>query len=157
MKKILVSSCLYGGRPVRYDGKSKEERDPRFLAWKAEGRLIPVCPEVMGGLCVPRPDAQRQKDRVVTRTGRDVTEEYMRGAKIALEAAVKEGAAFAILKEKSPSCGSRIIYDGTFSGETIPGQGITAELLRKRGIKVFSEEELDEAEEFLKKAEEENP
>ena len=84
MKRILVSQCLYGGVPVRYDGKSKEETDPMFLKWKEEGRLIPVCPEVWGGLPVPRVDAQRREDQVVTRDGRDVTEEYMNGAREAV-------------------------------------------------------------------------
>ena len=73
MKKILVSQCLYGDKPVRYDGKTKEERDPRFIRWKEENRLIPVCPEVDGGLPVPRTDAQRIGDQVITRDGRDVT------------------------------------------------------------------------------------
>ncbi len=153
MKKILVSQCLYGGEPVRYDGKSKDEKDPRFLKWKAEGRLVPVCPEVMGGLPVPRPDAQRQGDRVTARTGRDVTAEYAAGARMALDIALRENVAFALLKEKSPSCGSRKIYDGTFSGNIKEGQGMTAELLRAEGIRVFSEEEMDEAERFLKEKE----
>ena len=98
MRKILVSRCLYGGEPVRYDGKSKAETDPRFLKWKEEGRLIPVCPEVFGGLPVPRTDAQRQGDRVVTRTGNDVTKEYSAGAEEAVRLALEHDVICALMK-----------------------------------------------------------
>ena len=151
MKRILVSQCLYGGVPVRYDGKSKEETDPMFLKWKEEGRLIPVCPEVWGGLPVPRVDAQRREDQGVTRDGRDVTEEYMKGAREAVRLAEENQVVCALLKEKSPSCGSSRIYDGSFSGKLTEGQGLTAELLRKAGFKVFSEEQLDEVKDLLER------
>lgn len=150
MKKILVSRCLYGGEPVRYDGKTKEERDPRFLSWKEEGRLLPVCPEVDGGLPVPRTDAQRVGDQVITRDGRDVTGEYRIGAEIALEKALQEDVLCAVLKEKSPSCGSSKVYDGTFDGMLIEGQGLTTQMLRKAGVRVYSEEELDLVEQMVK-------
>ena len=149
MKKILVSQCLYGDKPVRYDGKTKEERDPRFIRWKEENRLIPVCPEVDGGLPVPRTDAQRIGDQVITRDGRDVTKEYRRGAEIALERALQEEVLCAVLKEKSPSCGSNKVYDGTFEGNLIDGQGITVQLLREAGGRVYSEEELDLVEQMV--------
>ena len=149
MKKILVSQCLYGGDPVRYDGKSKAETDPRFLKWKEEGRLIPVCPEVFGGLPTPRADAQRVGDKVIARTGKDVTFEYMKGAHEAVRLAKEYGVLCAIMKEKSPSCGSNKIYDGTFEGNLIDGQGTAVELLRKEGVKVFSEEQLDQVELLL--------
>ena len=149
MKKILVSQCLYGGEPVRYDGKSKAETDPRFLKWKEEGRLIPVCPEVFGGLPTPRADAQRVGDKVIARTGKDVTFEYMKGAHEAVRLAKEYGVLCAIMKEKSPSCGSNKIYDGTFEGNLIDGQGTAVELLRKEGVKVFSEEQLDQVELLL--------
>ncbi len=149
MKKILVSQCLYGGDPVRYDGKSKAETDPRFLKWKEEGLFIPVCPEVFGGLPIPRVDAQRVGDKVITRDGRDVTEEYMRGAYEAVRLAKEYGVLCAIMKEKSPSCGSNKIYDGTFEGSLIDGVGTAVELLKKEGVKVFSEEQLDLVEELL--------
>ena len=149
MKKILVSQCLYGDKPVRYDGKTKEERDPRFIRWKEENRLIPVCPEVDGGLPVPRTDAQRIGDQVITRDGRDVTKEYCRGAEIALERALQEEVLCAVLKEKSPSCGSNKVYDGTFEGNLIDGQGITVQMLREAGVRVYSEEELDLAEQMV--------
>ena len=146
MKKILVSQCLYGGEPVRYDGKSKAETDPRFLKWKEEGRLIPVCPEVFGGLPTPRADAQRVGNKVIARTGKDVTFEYMKGANEAVRLAKEHGVLCALMKEKSPSCGSNKIYDGTFEGNLIEGQGTAVELLREAGIKVFSEEQLDRIE-----------
>ncbi|MBQ3611668.1 MAG: DUF523 domain-containing protein [Firmicutes bacterium] len=149
MKKILVSQCLYGGDPVRYDGKSKAETDPRFLKWKEEGRLIPVCPEVFGGLPTPRADAQRIGDKVIARTGKDVTFEYMKGAHEAVRLAKEYNVLCAIMKEKSPSCGSNKIYDGTFEGNLIDGQGTAVELLRKEGVQVFSEEQLDQVELLL--------
>ena len=149
MKKILVSQCLYGGDPVRYDGKSKAETDPRFLKWKEEGRLIPVCPEVFGGLPTPRADAQRVGDKVIARTGKDVTFEYMKGAHEAVRLAKEYSVLCAVMKEKSPSCGSNKIYDGTFEGNLIDGQGTAVELLRKEGVKVFSEEQLDQVELLL--------
>lgn len=149
MKKILVSQCLYGGEPVRYDGKSKAETDPRFLKWKEEGRLIPVCPEVFGGLPVPRSDAQRAGEKVVTRDGRDVTAEYMKGAAEAVRLARENDVFCALLKEKSPSCGSSMIYDGTFSGKLTEGRGTAAELLIKAGIAVYSELQIDEVERLL--------
>lgn len=149
MKKILVSQCLYGGKPVRYDGKTKEETDPRFLKWKEEGRLVPVCPEVFGGLPTPRSDAQRVGDKVIARTGKDVTFEYMKGAHEAVRLAEEHGVLCAIMKEKSPSCGSNKIYDGTFEGKLVDGQGTAVELLRASGVAVYSEEQLDEVEKLI--------
>ncbi|MDR2771496.1 MAG: DUF523 domain-containing protein [Clostridiales Family XIII bacterium] len=149
MKKILVSECLYGGRAVRYDGADIRETDPRFLRWKAEGRLLPVCPEVFGGLTTPRPAAQRVGDRVRTESGKDVTREYAAGAAEALRLAREHAVAFAILKQGSPSCGSKYIHDGTFSGLKKKGQGLTAEYLRNAGFTVLGEEDLDEAARLL--------
>ena len=149
MIKILVSRCLYGGIPVRYDGRDKAETDPLFLKWKDEERLIPFCPETAGGLGVPRPPAQIKDGRVVTERGKDVTENYEKGAREALEKAIEYDVAFAVMKQKSPSCGSRYIYDGTFTGKLKEGKGITAEFLTKAGIKVFGEDELKEAAEYL--------
>lgn len=154
MKKILVSQCLCGGEPVRYDGKSKQERDPRFLKWKEEGRLIPVCPEVFGGLPVPRTDAQRSGEKVIARDGRDVTDEYISGAKEALRLAAEYDVICAVLKEKSPSCGSHVIYDGSFSGRLIKGQGIAAEMLENAGVRVFSEEQLEQVQKLIDGGEE---
>lgn len=149
MKKILVSQCLYGGEPVRYDGKSKAENDPRFSGWREEGMLIPVCPEVFGGLPAPRTDAQRRGSSVVTRDGRDVTGQYSAGAEEAVRLALEHRVVCAIMKEKSPSCGSSMIYDGSFSGKLIEGEGLASELLRKSGVRVFSENQLDEVEKLI--------
>ncbi|MDR0817722.1 MAG: DUF523 domain-containing protein [Clostridiales Family XIII bacterium] len=149
MKKILVSACLYGEGIVRYDAAQVQCDDPRFLKWKAEGRLIPVCPEVAGGLKVPRPPAQRRGEIIVTEDGTDVTDAYEKGAEAALRLAEENEVAFAIMKEKSPSCGSSRIKDGTFTGKNIGGQGLTTEYLRQAGFIVLSEEELPEAERLV--------
>ena len=153
MRKILVSTCLYGGEPVRYDGKTKALEDVRFLKWKEEGRLVPVCPEVFGGLPVPRVDAQRQGDKVITRDGRDVTAEYLKGAQEAVRLAKEENVICAVMKAKSPSCGNSLIYDGTFSGELVPGEGTAVQLLRKAGVTVFSETELELVEKLIAETE----
>jgi uncharacterized protein YbbK (DUF523 family) len=147
MKKILVSACLYGGRAVRYDGADIACRDPLFLAWKAEGRLVPVCPEVFGGLPVPRPEAQRAGggDRVLTKDGADVTAAFERGAEEALRLAREHEIAFAVMKDGSPSCGVRRVHDGAFTGRKIPGRGLAAERLAAAGYRVFSEKEIEQA------------
>ena len=150
MIRILVSQCLFGGEPVRYDGRDKAEKDPRFLKWKEEGRLVPVCPEVEGGLSVPRPPAQIRDGRAVTEAGKDVTEAYVKGAEKALETAMEHDVAFAIFKQKSPSCGSRYIYDGTFTGRLKEGRGIAAGYLIKAGFRVFGEDELEDAAKYMK-------
>ena len=150
MKKIFVSECLYGGRIVRYDAGDVTETNPVFLKWKEEGRLVPICPEVFGGLPTPRPDSQRVGDKVMAQTGLDVTEEYTKGAKEALRLAEENDVICAIMKQDSPSCGSKFIYDGTFTDTKKPGQGLAVEYLRNAGIKVFAEEDLAEAEEFVK-------
>ncbi|MCP9949501.1 DUF523 domain-containing protein [Actinomadura madurae] len=153
MERILVSSCLVG-RPVRYDGKAKPVSGGLVERWRAEGRLVPFCPEVSGGLGVPRPPAEivggdggdvlDGTARIRTGTGEDVTEEFLRGARLALDAARRSGARVALLKEGSPSCGGHRIYDGTFTGSPVPGTGVTTALLRRSGVHVFSEDELDD-------------
>ena len=145
MKKILVSECLYGGRVVRYDGGMVEETHPLFVKWKEEGRLVPICPEVFGGLETPRPDAQRSADRIVNKAGQDVTDEFTRGAEEALRLAKEEDVLFCIMKQHSPSCGSKEIYDGTFTDTIVPGQGLAVEMLRDAGFRVFGEEDMEEA------------
>ncbi|MDD3444522.1 MAG: DUF523 domain-containing protein [Zavarzinia sp.] len=143
MDKILVSACLLG-RPVRYDGTGKALLHPHLDRWKSEGRLVPLCPEVAAGLPVPRPPAERTPDgtRVVDVTGADVTAAFEAGARVALDLARNMGCRFALLKDFSPSCGSREIHDGSFTGTRKPGQGLTAALLRGDGIEVFSEAEV---------------
>ena len=141
MKKILISGCLYGDL-VRYDGKIVHWAPPLFTKWKEEGRLVPVCPEVFGGLPVPRSDCQRVGNLVKNRLGQDVTEAFRRGAEEAVRLAKAHDVAFAIMKERSPSCGSSIIYDGSFAGTKIPGQGMAVEYLRNAGFSVYNEDQL---------------
>jgi uncharacterized protein YbbK (DUF523 family) len=148
MRKILVSGCLFGDH-VRYDDGDVPCLDARFLKWKSEGRLIPVCPEVFGGLAIPRPDSQRVGDRILACTGPDVTKEYTDGALEALRLAKEHAVAFAIMKEDSPSCGSKFIYDGSFTDTKKAGVGLAVEYLLKAGFVVFDEEELDLAEALL--------
>ena len=139
--KILVSACLLG-IPCRYDGAGKA--DPAIEKLRQGGHtLIPVCPEILGGLPTPRPPAERLPDgRVVTREGKDVTAEYRSGAEQALALARKQGCVLAVLKERSPSCGRGRIYDGTFSRTLIPGSGVAAQLLEENTkILVETEEE----------------
>ena len=133
---LLVSACLLG-LPCRYDGASKPA--PQVLELMAEHRLIPVCPEQLGELPTPRPPAECRGCRVINRAGRDVTAEYVRGAESALELARLYGCRGAILKERSPSCGCGYIYDGSFSGTLVPGDGVTARLLKAHGIPVTGE------------------
>ena len=138
---ILVSRCLLG-EPCRYDGRSKP--DQRVMELEKRYCLVPVCPEVLGGLPTPRPPAEIQPDgRVVNREGKDVTREYEEGAHRALELAVQEGCRIAVLKENSPSCGCKEIYDGSFSKKLIPGQGVAARLLTEHGIRVLGESDVD--------------
>ena len=134
---ILVSACLLG-IPCRYDGQSKAHPLARALCEKHH--VVPVCGEIFGGLPTPRPPAEIQGYRVVTRDGRDVTEAYRRGAEAAAQLARLTGAQAAVLKERSPSCGTHFVYDGAFTGTVVPGQGVTAALLAGRGVELFSEE-----------------
>ena len=137
---ILVSACLLG-TPCRYDGQSRGV-DLSHLTAIPGVRIIPVCPECDGGLPTPRIPAERVGDKVVSREGTDVTVAYRLGAEKALATAKREGCRFALLKERSPSCGSTCIYDGTFTGKLITGRGVCCETLENAGISVFSEETL---------------
>ena len=139
--KILVSACLLG-IGCRYDGESREH--PEICRLAQSHQLVPVCPEILGGLPTPRPPAQRRGDRVVTEMGQDVTAQYRRGAEQALRLARLLGCTGAILKQKSPSCGCGLIYDGSFQGRLIPGDGVCAQLLKEHGIPVCSEENIEE-------------
>ena len=142
MKRLLISRCLLGD-PCRYDGKSKPLAAETLLALRARYDLIPVCPEVLGGLPTPRTPSERQGDRVVMKTGEDVTKEYRIGAEAALQAARENRVFAAVLKERSPSCGKGEIYDGTFTGTLTEGNGVTAELLLENGIPVYGESEIE--------------
>lgn len=140
MKRVLISACLLGER-VRFDGKDKGVKNEVLARWLSEGRVIKVCPEVEGGLSVPRPPAERQPDgRVLTDTGVDVSEAFSTGAIAALRLVSANEITVAVLKEGSPSCGSGFVYDGSFSKTKLPGQvGQTTRVLREIGVQVFSE------------------
>lgn len=133
---ILISGCLLGCA-CRYDGTAKAYEDIEKLL--EHHTLIPVCPEQLGGLPTPRPAAERTGNRVVNRVGQDVTDCFVRGAKEALKLAELYHCKYAILKERSPSCGKGRIYDGTFTGTLTDGDGVTAELLEAHGIEVVGE------------------
>ncbi len=134
--EFAVSACLCGF-PCRYDGKSKP--DERIKALYEEGRALPVCPEKLGGLTTPRTPCEIINGRVVSSDGEDRTNEYLLGSQRVLELCKKHGIKKAILKQNSPSCGSTHIYDGTFSGTLIEGEGCLTALLRKNGIEVTGE------------------
>ena len=135
--RVAMSACLLG-EPVRYDGGSKPSAEVQELAEKVE--VVRVCPETAGGLRAPRPPAERLGDRVLLATGEDVTEEFSRGADACAAAIARSGATLAVLKAKSPSCGSGLVYDGTHTGRLVPGRGVLVERLEREGICVVSEE-----------------
>ena len=135
--KILVSACLLGVA-CKYSGG--DNACPAVLALAGRHTLIPVCPEVYGGLPTPRPPAERQGNRVVTEHGEDVTAQYQKGAQAAGQLAKLTGCEVAVLKKNSPSCGCGQIYDGTFTHTLTAGSGLTAEALLAAGIPVYNED-----------------
>jgi len=138
-EKLLISACLLG-MPTRYDGKIKVYPEVEALREKYE--LIPVCPEVMGGLSVPRSPSERVGERVMTKNGNDVSDAYERGAMLTLSVAAARGCCKALLKERSPACGKGKIYDGSFTKALTDGNGVAAELLMSEGIEVYTESEI---------------
>ena len=138
---VLISMCLMGVN-CRYDGGSNPVPGVGTLADKCT--LIPVCPEQLGGLPTPRPPSERRGCRVFTREGGDVTAQFECGAKQAMYLAERFGARYALLKARSPSCGAGEIYDGTFTGTRIPGDGVAAALLRAADIRIFDEHHIDD-------------
>ncbi len=144
MEALLVSACLMGF-DCKYSGGNNALSPETLDALRRSFRLIPVCPETAGGLPTPREPSERRGERVVSRDGRDVTAAFQKGAALTLRLAERYGAKRALLKCNSPSCGSGMIYDGSFSGTLIPGDGMTAELLKSRGIAVIGENVLYEA------------
>jgi uncharacterized protein YbbK (DUF523 family) len=145
MERILVSACFLGEK-VRYDGKSKSLINETLQQWKLKKQLVSMCPEVSGGLSVPRAPAEIQPEngRILTCDGDDVSLQFAKGAQLALDICQQHNIRFALLKESSPSCGSTTIYDGFFQNKRIMGEGVTAALLIKNGIKVFSEDNIKE-------------
>lgn len=152
--KVLVSGCL-GGAPLRFNATGVPVRSPIWDRWAAEGRLVPLCPEIAVGFPVPRPPAEivggsaadvlDGAARVRESTGDDVTELFRAAARRAADRAVRAGAGLAVLVDGSPTCGSTRVHDGTFTGVRIAGRGVAAEALRRRGIPVFAHHELDRA------------
>jgi uncharacterized protein YbbK (DUF523 family) len=158
MIKILISACLLGEK-VRYHGGDAALSDGILDRWRREGRLVPICPEVAGGMSVPLPAAEiqvacghavlRGSAQVVTSEGADVTDAFLAGARAGLEACLRDGARVAVLKEGSPSCGSKEIYDGAFRGKRKTGVGVTAALLAEKQVRVFNEHELELAQRYI--------
>ncbi|QMS84590.1 DUF523 domain-containing protein [Candidatus Xianfuyuplasma coldseepsis] len=134
----LISACLIGEQ-VKYDGNDNFHEVAKQLV--DHNLAIPVCPEVLGGMTVPRIPSEIVGDSVFSKTGEDVTHFFMNGAQKTLKIAKENHVTIAILQARSPSCGSKQVYDGTFSGRLIEGQGITTSLLEQHGIRVITIEE----------------
>lgn len=141
--KILVSACLLGVQ-CKYSGGSNLTQGLAQALQAAGHSLVPVCPEVYGGLPTPRTPAERVGERVLTKDGCDVTAQYQKGAAAAVQLAQLTGCTAAVLKANSPSCGCGTIYDGTFRHRKIAGDGVTAELLQAHGIFVYNEDNFNE-------------
>lgn len=139
---IAVSACLLGVE-CRYDGKAKP--DARLAACLEGHRAVPVCPEVAGGLPTPRPPSEIVSAwpglRVESAEGDDVTEQFVRGAQATVDLALESGCALCVLKSKSPSCGPHGVYDGTFGGKLVAGEGVAARALREAGLRCVDEDE----------------
>ncbi len=152
--RILVSACLLG-EPVRYDGRCKELEYPQLDELLKQDRVIGFCPEVAGGLPVPRDAAEIQTGdgyavldrlaRVISSNGRDVTDSFLQGAHQALALCQQHAIRVAVLTELSPSCGSSQIYDGSFNRIRIHGVGVTTALLERHGISVFNPSQIGDA------------
>lgn len=140
-KKIIVSACLLGVK-CRFDGLGKENKS--ILDLKEKFDFIPVCPEILGGLPTPRVPSEIKLGKVINKEGIDVTDNYMRGALETLKICKVFDVDTAVLKSKSPSCGKGKVYDGTFSGNLVDGNGITTQLLIDNGINVYTEDEFIE-------------
>lgn len=155
----MISSCLTGSL-VRYDGRRVPLDDEWVSGLLKSGICRAVCPEVDAGMSIPRPPAQilggdgydvlSGRARVMDEKGRDVTSFFVRGAELSLSIVKKAGIQIALMKEKSPSCGSRRVYDGSFSSRLIDGVGVTTAILRENGVLVFSENEILNFKTFVK-------
>lgn len=136
---IAVSACL-AGVECRYNGKAFPVEEVMELY--RQGKALPVCPEMLAGFSAPRHPGEIRNGRVFSSSGDDETEGYMRGAKIALAVVLAAGCTKAVLKSKSPTCGSGRIYDGTFTGRMTDGDGVFASLLKQNGITVITEDDI---------------
>lgn len=137
--KIGISACLIG-KNCKYNGETNYSQ--KIIDFTKGHELVEICPEVMGGLPTPRTPAEKIGDRVIDKDGKDVTYEFHKGAKIALDKLKKEGVDLVILKSKSPSCSNKLIYDGRFSGNLISGKGVFASLLDEEDIKVIDSDHI---------------
>lgn len=146
--KVLISACLLGDN-VKYSGGNNLRPELIKLLEKYNVKIVKVCPECFGGLSIPRVPSEIKEDKVFSKEGKDVTEEFLKGAEKTSKIVKENQVDFAILKERSPSCGISYIYDGSFSGKIIQGQGITVRKLNEENIKIFSEENLEEIEKYL--------
>jgi uncharacterized protein YbbK (DUF523 family) len=160
MELVLVSACLLG-EAVRYNGADKRCRHNILERWISQGRVVSVCPEIAGGLSVPRLPSEIVKGagglkvlsgnaKVFNSAAIDVTTEFIKGAEYALEIATSMNIKIAVLKEGSPSCGSSFIYDGSFTSQKVFSSGVTTAMLQKAGLKVFNETQLEEADLLLR-------
>lgn len=162
MIHVLVSSCLLGN-PVRNNGTDAQSNKTILSLWQKEGRLVHFCPEISVGFPTPRPPAETVggdgsrvlsgQAKVVEDTGLDVTEMFINGARNTANYAIENNARIAILTDGSPSCGSSYVYDGKFTGKTVPGKGVTAELLEQNGVQVFNENQIELALDYLTRLE----
>lgn len=141
-ERLLISACLLGAN-CKYSGGSNRLPEEKLSALRERYLLLPVCPETVGGLGVPRAPSERRGEIVVSRNGTDVTAAYREGAQVACKLCERFRCRSALLKERSPSCGCGSIYDGSFTGTLIAGNGIAAEALLSRGIAVFGESEIE--------------
>lgn len=140
-RKILVSACLCGVK-CRYNGSNCVCNKPMFIKWLEEGRLIPVCPEVLSGLGIPRYPMEIRRGKMITQLGEDLTDQCMLGVQETLKIARDNQVELCVMKQNSPTCGCSVIYDGTFTGRRIPGEGMAAAALKKAGFTVISEDEV---------------
>ena len=142
MEKLLISACL-AGENCKYSGGNNFIGETALASLGDKYELVSVCPEVMGGLSVPRCPCERIGARVMNERGEDVTAQFKAGAELTANICERQGVKKALLKEKSPSCGSGRIYDGTFSHTVIAGDGVTAQRLRALGIALYGESEIE--------------
>ena len=159
MHKILVSGCL-NGRPIRFNSTNVAVESATWDRWEAEGRLVAFCPELAAGFSVPRAPAEivgstasvvlQGGGRVEEDNGTDVTDLFVEGARLAAQRAMAEGCVMAVLTDGSPSCGTTYNYDGSFTGGTVAGMGVTAQHLADQGLRVFPEDQIDEADRYLR-------
>jgi uncharacterized protein YbbK (DUF523 family) len=163
MNRILVSGCL-NGRPIRFNSTNVSVESDIWDKWEFEGRLVSFCPELAAGFPVPRAPAEivgatasvvlQGGGSVQEDNGTDVTAMFVEGAKLVAQRAVAEGCVMAVLTDGSPSCGTTYVYDGGFGGSTTPGMGVAAQLLQDHGLRVFPEDQIDDADRYLRSLDE---